>query len=452
MNQSRKVLIIAYLFPPIGGGGVQRALKMARYLGDFGWEPHILTVEPNYHVSLDYSLLEQLPDGVHIHRSREIFLGAPPAAAGAKMEQAEAGSEAIGLTARLKKKVFPTLKKLKRHVLVPDDQILWFPYAMRKGLEVVKEHQIDVLFSTSGPYTNHLVGLYLKRKTGLPWIADFRDPWTQNMHRPGIAWREWLEERLERMVLRESDLLLTVTQSFADNFQEKFEDEIKRLEVIHNGFDPEDYKQLQGIKTDHPEQCTFIYTGIFYKERNPRLFLQAIKELIDEGKLARHEIRMNFAGVFDYPGYSENADWVGKLGLNDLVHVLGHLPHQAALKELKKSDILLLIGDTAPDSGAYIPGKLFEYMAIAKPILALSLQGESTRIIERYQLGQVVDPGSLNDIKAGILALYEQWKNGNKQEKAAERPSTLIYERREQARLLAELLEELNRTAQKNKE
>ncbi|MFX6461567.1 hypothetical protein ABTG33_18475, partial [Acinetobacter baumannii] len=83
----------------------------------------------------------------------------------------------------MKKMLFPTLKKMKKYLLVPDDQILWFPYAMKKGLEIFKQHQIDVVFSTSGPYTNHLVGLYLKRKTGLPWIADFRDPWTQNMHR-----------------------------------------------------------------------------------------------------------------------------------------------------------------------------------------------------------------------------------------------------------------------------
>ncbi|RXT04736.1 glycosyltransferase family 4 protein [Ammoniphilus sp. CFH 90114] len=447
MSKTKKVLIIAYLFPPIGGGGVQRALKMARYLREFGWEPHVLTVDPNYHVSLDHSLLKQLPDGVQIHRSKEIFLGAPPAAAKEKSGD-QGGVEKRSIVTRLKQQVFPTLKKLKKHVLVPDDQILWFPYAAKMGLELMKEHQYDAIFSTSGPYTNHLVGIYLKRQTGVPWIADFRDPWTQNMHRPGIPWREWLEERLERMVLRESDILLTVTRSFANNFQQKFNDEIQRLEVIHNGFDPEDYKQLEKVKMDYPDQCSFIYTGIFYKERNPRLFLQAIKELLDEGVLDRKQIRLNFAGVFDYPGYTENADWVNKLGLNDLVHVLGHLPHQAALSELKKSDILLLIGDTAPGSGDYIPGKLFEYMAIGKPMLALSLKGESTHIIEKYQLGQVVDPGSLEEIKQGIINLYEEWleaKEGKDRNQEVNRPSTLIYERKEQAKMLASLLNDLQR-------
>lgn len=439
----KKVLIIAYLFPPIGGGGVQRALKMARYLGEFGWEPHVLTVEPNYHVSLDMSLLDQLPENVHIHRTKEFFLGAPPAAAAKKegdVPQAVPG----GWKAKLKGSLFPFLKKIKKYILLPDDQVLWFPFAAKKGLEVIEEHGIDAILSTSGPYTNHLVGLYLKRKTGIPWIADFRDPWTQNMHRTGIEWREWLEERLERMVLRESDVLLTVTQSFADNFQRKFSEEIKRIEVIHNGFDPADYKQLEHVAGD-PAMCTFIYTGIFYKERNPRLFLQAVKELLDEGKMKREELSLTFAGVFDYPGYSENMDCVKAWGLQDIVHVLGHLPHQQALAELKKADILLLIGDTAPDSGYYIPGKLFEYMAIDHPILALSLEGESTRIIEKYSLGQVVNPASLEEIKSGVLKLYEHW-SANKDDRGGKdgnRPSTEIYQRREQARMLAELLDDM---------
>src|SRR5690606_3795818 len=120
-----------------------------------------------------------------------------------------------------------------------------------------------------------------------------------------------------------------------------------------------------------------LYTGIFYKERNPRLFLRAVRELIDEGKIDRSRLRLRFAGVFDYPGYTDNADCVRELGLEDCVEVLGHLPHRAALLQMKKADLLLLVGDTAPGSGDYIPGKLYEYMAVGRPILALCLPGES---------------------------------------------------------------------------
>jgi glycosyltransferase involved in cell wall biosynthesis len=443
MSNLKKVLIIAYLFPPIGGGGVQRALKMAKYLREFGWEPHVLTVAPSYHATLDESLLAGLPEGIHIHRTKEVSLG-NPAAPGKPSISASTAVPPSGLKTKIKRMVFPTLKKIKKYLLVPDDQILWIPFAVKKGLEVVKEYEIDAIFSTSGPYTNHLVGLYLKRKTEIPWIADFRDPWTQNMHRTDIAWREWLEERLERMVLRESDGVLTVTQSFADNFREKFGDEIKQIEVIHNGFDPADYLDLEGIHGD-ADICTFIYTGIFYRERNPRLFLRAIKELIDERKLDSGKLRLQFAGVFDYPGYTENMDCVKQLGLEEIVQVMGNLPHHEALASLKRADILLLVGDTAPGSGDYIPGKLFEYMAVGRPILALSLPGESTRIIEKYQLGQVVDPKALDQIKQAILRLYDQWKAPRGHNQQVDKPSTLLYQRKEQARLLAEYLNKIDK-------
>ncbi|RKD23824.1 glycosyl transferase family 1 [Ammoniphilus oxalaticus] len=444
MNQSKKVLIIAYLFPPIGGGGVQRALKMAKYLNQYGWQVHVLTVEPIYHVSLDESLLNQLPETVIIHRTQEFSFGAPPAVAvSADSSETDNSNQKKNVKSAVKAALFPTLKKMKKYALIPDDQILWFPSATKKGLEIIREHQIDAIFSTSGPYTNHLVGLRLKKKTRLPWIVDFRDPWTQNMHRPGVAWREKVEEKMERNVLREADILLTVTRSFANDFQRKFGNVIKRTEVIHNGFDPEDYQQLATIASDR-QRCSFIYTGIFYQERNPRLFLQAIHELLAEGKLKRDLIELKFAGVFDYPGYTENMDCAQALGLEDIVKVLGHLPHQEALIELKSSDVLLLIADTAPGSGRYIPGKLFEYMAIGKPILALSLPGESTAIIEQYGLGQVVNPTSKEEIKAGIMILYEQWLNQDGTERSTViEPSTSMYQRKTQAGMLAKLLDQI---------
>ncbi|HEY0829324.1 MAG TPA: glycosyltransferase, partial [Bacilli bacterium] len=309
-DSCRRVLIIAYLFPPIGGGGVQRALKMAKYLVQFGWEVHVLTVEPAYHVSLDPTLLNGLPSSVFIHRTKEL---SPGKLANVSSSSITGDKPNLSITGRIKKLLRSAVKGVKPYILIPDDQILWFPAALRKGLRIMSEYKMDMIFSTSAPYTNHLVGLYLKRKTNKPWIADFRDPWTQNMHRTSIRWREWLEDRLERMVLRESDVCLTVTPSFAANFKQKFSAEIKRVEVIHNGFDPEDYEIGEGLsgtrelgregRLPSREVCTFIYTGIFYKERNPRLFLKAIKQLMNEGTLLPDRIRIRFAGVFDYPGY-----------------------------------------------------------------------------------------------------------------------------------------------------
>ncbi|MCK9910637.1 glycosyltransferase, partial [Microbacteriaceae bacterium K1510] len=244
---------------------------------------------------------------------------------------------------------------------------------------------------TSGPVTNHLIAYQLAAQFGCKWVADFRDPWTQNMHQSGIPWRERLEERMEARVMAKADAITTVTATFAANFRKKHGSRIKRLELIYNGFDRADFANLTPAHTA-PGKFHAVYAGILYQKRNPRLLLTAIRELIDEGKVNRSDLMLSFAGVFDYPGYSENRDCVQALGLQDIVRVLGNLPHKEALGMMKGADAQLLIGDVASDAGAYIPGKLYEYMGIGKPILALNKAGEATEIIEQFHLGQVADP------------------------------------------------------------
>jgi glycosyltransferase involved in cell wall biosynthesis len=305
--------------------------------------------------------------------------------------------------------VLSFLKHVKNTLMIPDESILWYGAASRLGKKIVKEYGISIIFSTSGPNTCHLVARSVKRKTGIPWIVDFRDPWTQNMHRSGIPWRDALEEKMEKSVMEESDGITTVTRGFADNFLLKYKAEIKHMEVIYNGFDPADY---QNIQADENLDGLFVllYTGIFYKERNPRLLLTCIRELIDEGKVNPAHILLRFAGVFDYPGYTENWNCVNQLDLKDVVEVMGNLPHHKALTAMKNADVLMLIGDTAPGSGVYIPGKLYEYMAIGRPIFALSLEGESTQIINNYGLGEVANPLDKEEIKRVFLSFYEKWE------------------------------------------
>jgi len=473
--KAKNVLMICYIFPPIGGGGVPRPLKMAKYLGEFGWNVHVLTVDPVYHPTLDPSLLAQVPQEVKIYRAKELPLlpkRGGTAAAAAKRDasgtagqayQANAGAAspaareaganaAVEVPARpswkaaLKKQLFQFLKKLKPYLLIPDDQILWLPAAVKLGRKIIQEERIDVIFSTSGPVTNHLVARKLAREAGCKWVADFRDPWTQNMHASGIAWRERLEERMEERVMAEADAITTVTATFAENFRKKHGTRIKRLELIYNGFDKADFAGLEpGCAV--PGKFHAVYAGILYQKRNPRLLLQAVRELIDEGQVEREDILLSFAGVFDYPGYTENQDCVQRLGLEEQVRVLGNLPHREALSLMKGADALLLIGDISPDAGAYIPGKLYEYMGIGKPILALNKAGEATEIIRQFGLGQVADPEDKEAIKEAYLALYREWKaNGATGE--AERGADFFervkrYERREQARQLARLMDEL---------
>ncbi|MFY0543729.1 glycosyltransferase family 4 protein [Brevibacillus sp. H7] len=446
MTNTNSVLLICYGFPPIGGGGVPRPLKMAKYLGEFGWKVHVLTVDPSYHATLDPSLLSQIPADVEIHRAKEFLLLPRRGGQTASASGSDGAQKRPSLLSGLKQYVFGFLKKIKPYVLIPDDQILWLPHAVKLGRQIMRREKIDVIFSTSGPVTNHLVAQRLAREFHCKWVADFRDPWTQNMHKSGIAWRERLEERMEERVMADADVITTVTATFAENFRKKHGSRIRRLELIYNGFDQADFESLTPLHTA-PGKFHAVYAGILYQKRNPRLLLHAIKELIDEGLVDRDDLLLSFAGVFDYPGYSENRDCVRELGLEDIVRLLGNLPHKEALGLMKGADVLLLIGDVSLDAGAYIPGKLYEYMGIGKPILALNKAGEATEIIETFQLGEVADPEEKDAIKQAYLKLYQAWKeqaDGNDEGRPddfAERVKR--YERKEQARQLAQLMEQL---------
>lgn len=445
---AHNVLIICYGFPPIGGGGVPRPLKMAKYLGEFGWKVHVLTVDPAYHATLDPTLLAQLPPEVAIYRAKEIPLLPKRGGAAASSSSSAGGASTPrpSLNGAVKKQIINVLKAVKPYLLIPDDQILWMPNALKLGREIMRREKIDVIFSTSGPATNHLVARKLASEFGCKWVADFRDPWTQNMHTSGIPWRERWEERMEAGVMTEADAITTVTATFAENFRKKYKDRIKRLELIYNGFDQADFEGLTPIHTV-PGKFHAVYAGILYQKRNPRLLLQAIRELIDAGDVKQDDLMLSFAGVFDYPGYSENRDCVEALGLENIVRVMGNLPHKEALGLMKGADALLLIGDVAADAGAYIPGKLYEYMGIGKPILALNKAGEATEIIENFRLGQVADPEDKEAVKQAYLQLYREWKAqggtnaSGRSEDFAERVKP--YERREQAKQLARLMDQL---------
>lgn len=446
-----KVLIVSYQFPPIAGGGVPRALKMCKYLPQYGWDTVVLTVDPQYNVSLDQTLIKQIPEGTPVFRAREWnpydklnrlrSSAGKPASKNAK--SAGEQQQRLSPLARMKTSLFQLLKNVKNYVLIPDDQRFWVSPAVRLGKKVIREQQIDMIFSTSGPYSVHLVAQKLAKKTGIPWIADFRDPWTQNMHRTGIAWRERIEEKMERRVMEGATAITTVTSTFANNFRAKYPS-IQRMEVIHNGYDPEDFLDIKESKITG--KIVFAYTGIFYQERNPRLFLQAIAELIAAGEIRREEILLRFAGIFDYPGYRENQAAVEHYGLEDVVEVLGYLPHHESLSLLKNADVLLLINDTAPGSGAYIPGKLYEYMAVKRPILAFSLEGETSAIINRFHLGKVVAPTELENMKAAILDFVQAWRAGMLEQSFSftqDQDSLAQYQRDEQAKQLAHLMNQI---------
>jgi len=445
----KKVLLVAAHFPPAGGGGVIRALKMARYLGEYDCDVWVLTREPRPNDIIDTSLLNEVPPSVKVIRSRDVdpyrwlHRLRPPAAA-APQDAAARASLGRRLAGSMTHRLRPPALKLLQYTAIPDDFYWWARATAPLGERLIREAGIDVIFTTSYPYSVHLLGYRLKRRTGALWIADFRDPWTQNIHRSGIAWRERLEERLERRVMAGADAITTVTPSFAAGFRAKYGDVIKRLEVIYNGFDPADYAGITPFP--HDGRFTAAYTGLLYPKRSPRVLLEAVGELIAEGKVRRGEIVLRFAGRFATDTLLETRACVERLGLGGAVEIMGELAHREALGVLKGADALLLVGDTAPEAGAYIPGKLFEYMPVGRPILALVVPGEAQRIVEKYALGRVVHPLDKEGIKQAYWEMYRAWKDGRALSgtgPASPATGVEIFDRRYQAGQLARLMGEL---------
>jgi len=408
---SRRVLLISHQFPPTGGGGVQRICKMARYLPGYGWIPHVLTVQSESRPSIvDDRLLNQLPGVTHIHRApesalRRIFRGARAAA----RDTGGGGRHGPSLPRRIAR---AALGRVRDHLLVPDEQIIWRRNAVRKALQVVQEHSIDALFSSHGPATNHLVAMQVAEQTGLPWVADFRDPWVKNLHFDALPpHRQQSERRMERRVVKRADAVTTVTRAFACSFRRRYSRErLPSVFLIYNGFDPADYYGAGA--GEHDKKLTCVYAGALYPKRSPASILRAARQLIDRGEIDPGRLRLVFAGIFDYPGKSENRNLVRKLELDDVVRTVGHLPHAEAISLMRAADALLMVGDAHPRAGDYIPGKVYEYLALGKPVVGTLQQGEARDLLYRYSTALLACPNDGKKMTSHLRTLYHDWLHG----------------------------------------
>lgn len=425
------VLIVAYLFPPLAGGGVPRVQKLVKYLNRLGVHTIVLTVDPPPGMVEDPALLNDIPSHTPIYRVplprwMRIFLNVwrRPTRRAKHVDQAPKEIEhppapklytwlkapQKRLKALLRRGAKGMLDWLRARLFIPDDEVVWVKHAVRVGRQALERYPVDLIFSSSGPVSNHLVARALKRQTKLPWVADFRDPWTENMHRTTIRWRLWLEKRMEKSVFEEADAITTVTESFAHDFKKLYPE--RDVHVIYNGFDPEDFTGLDGTPPKAP--LTLAYTGILYGKRHPRYFFQALRRLIDDGTIGMEDLRLEIAGILDYPGHRDNHEAIALLGLEKVVIDHGFLPHRQALALLKRAHVLVIFGDQDHTAGRYIPGKLFEYMAIGRPILGLMKPGEARALIERLGLGFHADPESVEEIEQALRRVVTRFRNGER--------------------------------------
>jgi len=383
----KKVLIIAYHYPPIGGGGVFRTLKFTKYLPQFGFKPYVLTVKNAMYHTKDPTLLMDIPPEANIFRT-------------------------LSLEHRLFPRLFYALKTTPKWIFVPDENIGWLPFAVRQGQKIIKKQRIDIIYATAPIYTSLLIGYLLKKKTGKPLAIDFRDPWTQNVFTkyPTVLHKK-IEEIMEKAVLRSADYIITTTEPMRLRLIEKYPLLKGKCAVITNGFDPEDF---EGLKRSAQEKFTITYTGFLYGLRTGKHFLLALRELIKEKKDIDSKIQVLFAG----PPNKQTADLVKELGLQNVVKLLGYVSHQESLKLMVNSDVLLIV-IAAEESynekigPLMIPGKVFEYLGAKRPMLALVPCGATKDLIKSTKTGIIAPPNDINYIKKAIFEMFQKWERAN---------------------------------------
>lgn len=393
----KKVLMISYLFPPLDCG-VGRQIKLAKYLPLFGWMTTVLTVERSFlRPRYDFSRLKEIPPSVEIFRTHTL--------------------EIVPLQ-RWFPAVLNRLFGLNPKWFQPVDiSVGWLPFAVHKGLKILKKGNFDLIFSTSMPNTCHLVANALKKKLRIPWVADFRDPWTQN---PYVTYPKpilKIEEVMEEAVVRNADKVTTTNPFFTEGFIRKYPDELKeKFVTITHGFDPDDFQEL---KKTSGHKFVVTYTGSFYGPRKPDVFLKAVNELLSEDSDLKDQLRIRFVGSTG----RRIKDLVNVYGLENTVEVCGYMSHKRALKYLFDSSILLLITgiyreniveDPAGKVFDEFPGKLVEYLAIGRPVLALATsEGTVAKMIKSTGTGIVVHPSDKEGMKKAIRDFHSLYKRGN---------------------------------------
>lgn len=402
----KKALIITYYWPPSGGGGVMRWLKMTKYFPESGWKPIIYTpLNPDASV-VDDSLVNELPSEVEEIKTPiwEPYNLYRKLTGKGKKSKFKAGyiSEASSGDWKSRLSVF-----IRGNFLIPDPRKFWVKPSIKFLSKYLRENPVDLIVSTGPPHSMHLIALGLKKEFNIPWIADFRDPWTDIdfYHKLKLTKRADRKHRkLEKEVLSRADHVVTVSPGCASDISKICN---RKIEVVNNGFDPADFQELS---TDIDKYFTISHFGAFNKDRNPKFLWEAISELSVENKEFKKALKIQLIGQTDDSILND----ISKNNLSGNIKLIDHLPHKEGVFQLSKSQILLLPLNNAPNVKGILPGKMYEYMALKRPILALGPQNaDFARIISETQAGTVHAFDDKDGIKTTLMNWFSLFQSNN---------------------------------------
>ncbi|MCR8668114.1 glycosyltransferase family 4 protein [Aestuariibaculum sp. M13] len=401
----KKVLIISYYWPPAGGPGVQRWLKFVKYLPDFNVEPIVYIPEnPNYPL-LDESLLEEVSNDVTIIKQsiKEPY----------KLARlfSKKSSKAIS------KGIIPEQKKqslteklllfVRGNFFIPDARKGWVKPSVKFLSEYISKEHIETIITTGPPHSMHLIGLHLKTKLGVKWLADFRDPWTTIGYHKQLKLTSSSAKKhkaLEKEVLNSADEIIVTSFTTKSEFEAITN---KPVHVITNGYD---YEPLEEFTMD--SKFSLAHIGSLLSKRNPEVLWRVLRDLRNESDGFAKDFQLNLIGAVS----EDVLRSMNRYGLDNCIKNIGYVSHQKAIKHQKQSQLLLLIEIDSDETKCIIPGKLFEYMVSNRPIIALGPKDSDVEtIIKETNTGNYFYYNSYSSLKSVILEHYKAFKNNELQ-------------------------------------
>lgn len=397
-TQRKRALIISYYWPPAGGSGVQRWVKFAKYLPEFGYQPVIYTPENPEMPGIDHSLEKDIPAETEIIKTTILEpYSAYKRLLGMKKD------EKLGTGFMSEKDKPGFLEKLSRWVrgnfFIPDARKFWIRKSVRYLNTYLKKHPVDVIISTGPPHSMHMIALGVKKKHNVKWIADFRDPWTNIDFYEELMLTKWADRkhhRLEKQVLTEADQVLVVGNQMKVEFSEICEAE--KITVIPNGYDPDDIDNTAPVELD--PFFSIAHIGSFSPARNCETLWQVLAEECQDEEFRRN-LRIKVVGTMDITVRKS----IEKHGLTDCLLEIPYLPHNEVIEEQRKSQLLLLVVNRTKNAKGIVTGKVFEYMSSGRPILAIGPEdGDLNHLLQQTGASGVVDYENKEGIRAALKA------------------------------------------------
>ena len=386
----KRVLIISYYWPPTGGSGVQRWVKFAKYLPSEGWQPVIYTPEHPEQLAVDESLAAEVPEDAEIVKTRIIE---PYELYKRVLRRSGHSKEAVEVNpvnAQNKSLLQKAAMWIRGNLFRPDPRCLWIGPSVRFLKKYLAEHTVDLIVSTGPPQSMHMIGLRLSRETGLPWIADFRDPWTKIFYFKHLSMTSATEKwhrKMEKKVLDEASAVVAVSPLVQQEFQEMTDTPV---ELITNGFDECDFSSEQCTEAygGASEEFIITHTGLFAADGNPTVLWDVLAEKCRTDEIFKKLLRIKLIGKTDDQILKALTD----RGLEDSMINMGYQPHSVAVEQQRQASLLILPLRKEPEYKAVLPGKLFEYLASQRPILGIGQpDGAMAMIVNETRTGTVID-------------------------------------------------------------